>query len=326
MLITYNGTPVSLPDFFIVGAPRCGTSTLYSYLSNHPSIFMPAEKEPMFFSSWKREPIVDILPPRMPMKWVIRDFEEYLALFHPALENQARGEASTWYLSDHKHVLANMTSLYGDRLSDVSIIIALRNPADRAWSQYLQKRSERRESMDFESAIQPDVIASRREENLAPSYDYLGLSEYSPGVGAYLDRFDRVFVLIFEEFFPRVEENILDVFNFIGVPHGDGRIDRRKDNVSGLPKGEIGKMALSLVYRPNPLRSAAKVFLPRRFRAQLKYRIKSASLKHVPLDRGLRQRILEGYREDVMELERLLGRDLSFWFNEKGHQEQETGT
>ncbi|MGB2907047.1 MAG: sulfotransferase domain-containing protein [Candidatus Aminicenantaceae bacterium] len=322
MLVEYNGTSVSLPDFFIVGAPRCGTSTLYSYLSAHPRIFMPIEKEPMFFSCWKREPIMDILPPRRPIQWAVREPDDYLAMFQPEREGQILGESSTWYLSDHEHVLSNMSALYGERLREVKIIIALRNPADRAWSQYLQKKGERRENMDFESAIAPDITASRREENLSLSYDYIAFSKYSSGVGAYLDRFDKVQVIIFEEFFPRVGENILSVFDFLGVSQGEKRVARRKDNVSGLPRGKMGEAALDLVYRPNALKSAVKLFLPRRLRSPAKYRIKSAFLKRTTLNPDLRQRLLEGCRADIVQLERLLGRDLSLWFKKDVRQEQ----
>jgi hypothetical protein len=313
MLIDHNGKSVSLPDFFIVGAPRCGTSTLYSYLLNHPSIFMPVEKEPMFFSCWNRETVMDALNPEQPLSWAVREPEDYLGLFLPAREDQTRGEASTWYLAEHERVLSNMASFYGSRLREVKIIITLRNPANRAWSQYLQKRSERQETLDFKAAIQPDVIASRKEKNFSPSFDYIGFSKYSPGVSAYLERFDKVLMIIFEEFFPCIEENILKVFDFLGVASGDRRMIRRQANVSGLPRGKLGEAALGLVYKPNALKSFTKAVLPRRIRTPLKYTIKGALLKHVPLDSHLRQELQEEFREDVAELERLLGRDLSLW-------------
>jgi hypothetical protein len=209
-----------------------------------------------------------------------------------------------------------MESLYGSRLREVKIIITLRNPARRAWSQYLQKRGERQETMDFEAAIQPDVIASRRENNFSPSYDYTGFSEYSPGVAAYKGRFDNVLVIIFEEFFPWVQANIQGVFDFLGVSPGERRMKRRQANVSGIPRGKVGEAALDLVYQPNALKSLAKSVLPRRVRNPVKYRIKGAVLKQMPLASNLKERLLEESREDVSELERLLGRDLSLWFEE----------
>ena len=280
MLVDYNGTSVSLPDFFIVGAPRCGTSTLYSYLASHPRIFMPLEKEPMFFSCWHREPLMESQGSHAPMGWETSDPDEYVALFRPARAGQILGEASTWYLSDHEHVIANMQALYGDLLRDVKIIIALRNPADRAWSQYLQKKTERREEMDFESALRPEVVSRRKKANLSLSFDYEGCSRYYAPVKTYLDRFDHVRGIIFEEFFQRIDENIFSLFDFLGVPPPDRRVNHRRVNVSGRPKGKVAGVVLDLVFKPNLFKAFVKPFLPRRVRAPLKYRIKNLSLSH----------------------------------------------
>ncbi len=317
MLVEYNRTLVSLPDFFIVGAPRCGTTTLYSYLSTHPRIFMPLEKEPMFFSCWKRDPIMEIMDPLKPMSWAVSEPEEYIVLFRPAHTDQILGEASTWYLADHEHVISNMCELYGHRLNEIKIIIVLRNPADRAWSQYLQKKTERREDMDFETAIQDEVVSSRRKANLSLSYDYVGFSRYYSQVKAYISRFDQVQVIIFEEFFQRIDENIISLFDFLGAPTPEGRINHRQVNVSGRPKGKISETILDLVFKPNVLKSFVKLFMPHRIRGPLKHRIKHASLKQEPIDPEQRQRLLEGSRQDTARLENLLGRDLSLWYAER---------
>ena len=74
------------PEFFIVGAPKCGTTTLYSWLKQHPDIFMPTSKEPHFFAQ------------NLSNRYCrIRDEESYLSLFFDAHENQVCGEASVLY-------------------------------------------------------------------------------------------------------------------------------------------------------------------------------------------------------------------------------------
>jgi hypothetical protein len=274
---------------------------------------MPVEKEPMFFSCWHREPIMDFGEPPVPIGWEVSDPDEYVALFRPARPGQILGEASTWYLADHENVIGNMAALYGDRLGDVKIIIALRNPADRAWSQYLQKRTERREDLDFGAAIKPEVVSSRMNANLSPSYDYMGLSRYYSPVKAYLDRFESVRVIIFEEFFQHIDRNILSLFDFLGAAPPEKPVTRRRVNVSGLPRGRISEAALGLVFTPNPLKSVVKPLLPRRIRGPMKYMIKNMSLRRQTLEPKLRRRLLEDSREDAARLERLLGRDLSIW-------------
>src|SRR5260370_18774468 len=78
---------IKSPDFFIVGAPRCGTTALYSYLRQHPDVFLPEYKEPHYFNT------------DMASGGAIRDKEKYLALFATAQDKQRVGEASVYYLS-----------------------------------------------------------------------------------------------------------------------------------------------------------------------------------------------------------------------------------
>src|SRR5215207_9230182 len=75
-----------LPDFFIVGAPKCGTTAMYEYLRQHPSIFMPFHKEPLFFGS------------DLHHRYGRLTEAEYRALFRAARPDQRVGEASAWYL------------------------------------------------------------------------------------------------------------------------------------------------------------------------------------------------------------------------------------
>ena len=75
-----------LPDFFIVGAPKCGTTSLYDYLSQHPQIFMPFHKEPLYFGA------------DLHRRYGRMSAVEYAALFRDARAYQHVGEASTWYL------------------------------------------------------------------------------------------------------------------------------------------------------------------------------------------------------------------------------------
>src|SRR5262245_29613028 len=76
-----------MPSFFVVGAPRCGTTALYTYLRQHPEIFLPESKEPHYFNR------------DMNSGGAIRNEEEYLALFAGAREHGHVGEASVYYLS-----------------------------------------------------------------------------------------------------------------------------------------------------------------------------------------------------------------------------------
>jgi hypothetical protein len=103
------------PDFFIVGAPKCGTTALHYYLSGHPSVFMPQEKEPQFFSS-------DIAGLRRH-----NDLPSYLSLFAGAPKDALIGEASPVYLFSRQAIPAILTLR-----PDAKFIVMMRNPVEMA--------------------------------------------------------------------------------------------------------------------------------------------------------------------------------------------------
>ncbi len=321
MRIEYKGISVSAPDFLIVGAPRCGTSTLFAYLNSHPDIFVPWEKEPMFFSSWQRPPFKDVRDHGKKLEWITSDPWDYFQLFRLSSQNQILGEASTWYLFDYAHVIPNLKSIYRDKHKDLKIMIFLRNPADRAWSHYLMYRSERREDLDFESALQPEVVASRKKQNFSLGYDYKGFGCYFAQVKAYLESFENVQIHIFEEFFSETDTSVATLYDFLGVSPPEHAADFPKTNVSGKPRGSVAGAILDIVYRPNILKTIVRPLLPKALRRPVKYMLKERLLQKYPFDPELRARLLDDYQKDVAQLERLLHRDLSLWFSGTGHGE-----
>jgi hypothetical protein len=178
------------------------------------------------------------------------------------------------------------------------------------------KLTERREDRDFESALDPDVVKSRLASRFSPTYDYVRTGLYCSQVKAYMDSFPQVKIFIFEEFFKKTERNMLEIYNFLGVEPPRGRSEYRPVNISGRARGGAAAVALNLVYKPNPLKSIVKCFLPLKFRTPLKHRLKKRFLQRVRLSPELRRRILENQMEDIFSLERLLARDLSLWYGD----------
>lgn len=122
------------PNLFIVGAAKCGTTTLYEYLNHHPDIFMCSVKEPHFFSDVKSNNPSDYIPPKKGEKYfhkIINDLEVYLSLFEHTEHFKYRGEASISYLYD---------PVAGKRIFEFNagakIIAILRNPIERAFSHF----------------------------------------------------------------------------------------------------------------------------------------------------------------------------------------------
>jgi len=134
-----------LPDFFIVGAPKCGTTAMYIYLKEHPEIFMPEEKELHYFGS------------DLKSHWFQRDLNKYLSHFSACNGKKRVGEASVWYLYSKK-----AATEIKDFSPSSRIIIMLRNPIDMMYSNYYQFLYNGNENLpSFNEAIEAEEDRKR---------------------------------------------------------------------------------------------------------------------------------------------------------------------
>lgn len=200
------------PNFFIIGAPRSGTTSLYMWLKEHPQIYMPKNKEPWFFSK-------DIFQ-------VIDDRCEYERLFEDANSAHRRiGEASTIYLYSKVSV-----SAIEKRFPGSLYIVLLRNPIDliRSLHQVLQRNSGSESvwenESDFEVAwnLQSERLDGKNIPSGCPSKWLLQYREFGL-LGKYCDRLTRlvdrrrILFLSFDKLTSSPEEALKDVFRFLDV-------------------------------------------------------------------------------------------------------------
>ena len=118
------------PNFYIVGAPKAGTTSMYEYLKNVPGIYMSAIKEPNYFS-------INTVPDNHPVLKPIRDKMKYLSLFDDVTNEKIIGEASPDYLPD-----PDAPHLIHQVAPHAHIVIILRDPVERAFSDYLRESAE----------------------------------------------------------------------------------------------------------------------------------------------------------------------------------------
>ena len=196
------------PDFFIVGAPRCGTTALYSYLQQHPDVFMPHRKEPHFFGE-----DIPHRPPRL-------DMASYLRLFEPGKAARRVGEATVWYL--YSQSAAEQIKAFSP---DARIIIMLRRPVEMMYSLHgLFLFTTWEEIADFSRAVaaEPDRRAGR---NIPPNtwwpqaLEYRWLADYAPHVKRYIDLFGAgaVRVILFDDLRADTAAVVRDTFAFLGL-------------------------------------------------------------------------------------------------------------
>jgi Sulfotransferase family len=216
---TRDAAGVRLPDFFIVGAPKSGTTSLYWMLRQHPQIFMPDLKEPQFFASDPppRRELVDKLPREAKRPHTL---QEYLSLFEDARPEQRVGESSTFYISSHT-AAARIAELQ----PQARIIAILREPVAFLRSLHLtllliayETETDLRKAMSLQAA--------RREGGQIPRHcvrpQLLQYSEhvrYTEQLRRFEDRFPpgHLLVLITDDLWGDTEATIRQVLRFLEV-------------------------------------------------------------------------------------------------------------
>jgi hypothetical protein len=306
---------MTLPNFFIIGAAKCGTTALYHYLDQHPQIFMSPFKEPKFFALEGEKP--DFRGPAD--RWGINrcpftDIEAYLALFRDASGEKVLGEASTLYLYSRK-----APERISNRVPDAKLVAVLRNPVERAYSAFLHMVRDSREPLsDFAQALGAED--ARIADNWGPVYHYRRRGYYYPQLRRYFDRFDRdqIQVYLYEDLKSNPAGMARSIFGFLGVDDAFTPDVSAELNVSGIPKNENLQALYLLLRKPNPLRAALRPLFPARVRSRMRKRalagIRKRNVAKPPqMSPEIRAELTEAYREDILKLQDLLQRDLSGW-------------
>lgn len=296
---------MTLPNFLIVGAAKSGTTSLYAYLSQHPDIYLCPVKEPCFFSDGN---------PRL-----VRSNSEYEALFDTRTSEKAVGEASVSYLCDPE-APKKIRAL----LKEVKIIIILRNPVDRAYSQWGQIFYQLGyEKLSFEEALREEDarISLGKFGEDSPFYygfyHYFHVGLYYEQVQRYFDVFgrERLQIHIFEEFINDPVKTCKDIFSFLGVDPAFIPLLERHNVAASFRLRFLHKFLLS----PPSFFAKAYQRLPMKLRlliysvARSLFRMNLQDMSRPPLEKRIRDRLMEMYRENIHQLEGLLGRDLSIW-------------
>ncbi|HMB89289.1 MAG TPA: sulfotransferase [Rhodothermales bacterium] len=297
---------MTTPNFLIVGAAKAGTTSLYHYLRQHPDVFMPeALKESFFLSGLS--PTQFVGPGRQYGSRMITTWEAYQDLFAGSADCPARGEACVAYLYFTDETIASIRQWLG---RDVRIIISLRDPVGRAYSNYLHHVGDGIEPLPFEEAV--EASGWRRKAGWWWGFDYLEVGFYYRQVKAYLDAFgaEQVLILLHGDLEADVQGTLSRIFRFLGVEATFVPDVLLRHNVTGLPRSE---WIHSIMAGTGRVRNIFKNLLPIQMRRRLKHLYIQKGLARPPLAPEMRRRLIETYKSDVQRLQALIERDLSRW-------------
>ncbi|MFB6226954.1 MAG: sulfotransferase domain-containing protein [bacterium] len=300
------------PDFFIVGAPKCGTTAMTHYLDSHPDIFFPDDKEFHYFGSdIKYEDVFRN----------IRDRDEYFSQFEDAGEDQVVGETSTMNLYSERAAREIHDYDPGSK-----IIIMLRNPVDMMHSlhrHYLYGGNETIE--DFEEALSAEP--ERKQGNRLPEtmrfregLYYRDVASYYKQVQSYYDVFERdqISVIVFDDFVNQTDVVYHETLEFLGVstdhePEFE-RINPSKQVLSQTLNRFVRKPPAPVEWMVQLLDQSLPAWMFRNPVRKLYRLLNTRQDDRDPMDPELRKELKKEFKPMVKNLESLIHRDLSNWY------------
>lgn len=299
---------MTLPNFLVIGAAKAGTTSLRTYLDQHPAIFVPERGEPSFFAHEGETPSYSGPGDADWNGNLFTDLAAYQALFEDAEGQAAIGEISPRYLYFEK-----APERIAERIPETRLIAILRHPVDRAYSHFLMNRSRGCEPAET-LADAMDMEAARAEQGWGWDWSYVGAGLYDQQLQRYFARFarDRIKVFLYEDlkdqdaFFP-------ELFTFLGVDPAFRPDTRARHRKAQHPKSYALQQA---VKQPSAAKTLVKQLVPAGARARARTWIMSRNATTPEsLSPQARHDLFERhFAADCRRLESLIDRSLAPWF------------
>jgi hypothetical protein len=306
---------MALPDFLVIGAPKAGSTAVHAALVQHPELFLSSPKEPKYF-------MLDDRPParsqqRGPgdahsaQEWIWQR-DRYEQLFAGAPEGTLKGESTPFYLWDkaaHRRL--------AETVPDAKLIAVVRDPVDRAYSNWTHLRSDGLEPVaDFRRAC--ELEAERIADGWAPFWRYLELGRYGEQLQHLFRYFPReqVHVVRYRELIDAPVETMRAVTDFLGVMPGLIHTIPSSNVSNWADDGAVNTVLRHLVRAGAHLGS----FVPPQVWRQASRPLLGALHRGHPNRPKLavddRRALVSHFADDVALLESLTGRDFQDWLGD----------
>jgi len=311
--MTVSTDATRVPDFFIVGHPKSGTTALYEMLRRHPQVFMPDLKEPRFLAG-------DMYFHSADATELPSTIEEYLALFAQAGEEQRVGEASPLYLAS-----AEAAARIAELQPDARIIAVLREPASFLRSlhlQFVQSHIEDKNDLRKAIALEP---ARREGKQIPPSsrlrpqvLQYSDHVRYVEQLRRYHDIFtpERVLVLIYDDFRSDNEQTVKKVLRFLEIDDAAPIEATEANPTVRVRSQQLDRLLRSVSMGRSPatraVKGAVKSLTPRGLRRKALRSTQSRVVygKPQPPDEAIVLELRRRFKGEVAALSEYLDRDL----------------
>ncbi len=303
------------PDFFVIGAPKAGTTALHAALAQHPQLFLSPVKEPKFYLCGEEPPAPQHGPgdAHSAREWIWRR-DEYEALFADAPPGSLWGESTPFYLSDFEA----QRRIHAER-PDARLVAVLRDPVDRAHSNWAHLWGDGLEPVgDFVQACR--LEEERAAAGWAPFWRYLGLGRYGEQLEHLLGLFPRqqVHVLRYRDLVDDPVATLDRISEFLGVEPGL-ITEVPAENVSTYVPPTLRTRALQAAVRQGA--AIGRHFPPQLWRTAsvpLLWLLRGTPRNRPELESAQRRELLSYFEDDIALLDAITGDSFSDWFAERG--------
>jgi hypothetical protein len=288
------------PSLVIGGASKSGTTALYYYLRQHPDICLSEKKELHFFSRAWLEQSVAGPGGRYVLAEIPETFEEYLSFFSHCDQAKVAVDISPSYLFYYRS--AEQIKKY---LGDVSVVFVLRNPVDKAFSQYLHLIGVGRETLNFEDALAEEPF--RDAQGYPDMWLYKKSGFYADAIKHYKEVFgdERVKVFYYDDFVKEPNIVLHEICMFAGLEDGFDFVPVPDVNRSGLPKSHL----VAKLIAPNVFTYLLRRVVPQGLGRVARKLLKDLNAGEKPkLSDETRSSLMSDFAEDIQEIELLVGR------------------
>lgn len=300
---------MSMPTFLAIGVAKAGTTSLYHYLQQHPQIYMSPIKEPHFFC-FGEAPLPPFTGPGSEnvQARITTTLAAYQALFAGWGTEKVAGEVCT------TNFMPRACARIKQYIPDARLIVILRQPAERAYSQFLHmQRVGWEPCANFAQALAAEPW--RVQQPWLPTLCHTQPGFYYPILRQYLDCFapEQLRVYLYEEWQAQPVRILQEIFTFLQVdPHFVPDMQIRH-NSAAVPRSRwLLRLLRNAPHFSNRLKPLAPAYLRQRLRQLLTTYNRT---EPPPLDPQLRAQLIDLYRTDILQLQGLLGCDLTHWLS-----------
>lgn len=289
-----------LPGFFLIGAMKSGTTSIYRYLAQHPQLFLPNHKEPNYHWVGERG-AGEIRTETARISTLTR--AAYVDLFRGARPHQSVGEGSITYL-----VSPRAAARIAHECPDARFLLVLRDPADRAWSHFGFNRQRGNEPhTDFGRALDEESSRCDDEASGFP-HGYLWHGRYDRHLEVWQKLFprERFCIQLYEDVCEDLPSVLRRFFTFLEVDADFEPDTSTRYNVTGESRGA----AIAWLLRRERVWTTVASRLPPRLSSIAGRALRRPRPSLLPEHRA---RVIEALRDDVTRLQDRIGRDLSRW-------------